>query len=247
MNNRILSVGLALLVSSVASADMLLVQTDVPWADYGGTNPATVMTNLSISYDQITQSAFAAQDLSGYSAILLQGSADEESAFNDGIVPNMSKVQSYVAGGGLVLIHYADRSSGTSPTIGPLGVQSVHALGETGNIAAGYETDSLFANVTDASLDNWGSTSHGYLTNLPAGADVLITDSANRSIYARYDIGLGQVWITTMTLEWKYADHDVLINEIDLAGQFVPVPVPGAVLLGMLGLSFAGVRLRKRV
>ena len=36
------------------------------------------------------------------------------------------------------------------------------------------------------------------------------------------------------------------INETLLWGQIVPVPVPGALLLGMLGLSVAGVKLRKR-
>lgn len=35
------------------------------------------------------------------------------------------------------------------------------------------------------------------------------------------------------------------INETLLWGQIVPVPVPGALLLGMLGLSVAGVKLRK--
>ena len=38
------------------------------------------------------------------------------------------------------------------------------------------------------------------------------------------------------------ADYQDLVVELDLAA---PVPVPGAVLLGMLGLSVAGVKLRK--
>jgi hypothetical protein len=107
----------------------------------------------------------------------------------------------------------------------------------------------LFTAVTDASLDGWNSTSHGYLTGLPGDADVLITNSSGEPIYVRYNMGLGQVWVTTMTLEWSGADPDVLKNKLALAGNVgqpvVPAPIPAAALLGMLGMGTTGLRLRR--
>jgi len=38
---------------------------------------------------------------------------------------------------------------------------------------------------------------------------------------------------------------DITLTQSALVGEFTPVPVPGAILLGILGLSAAGVKLRK--
>jgi len=58
----------------------------------------------------------------------------------------------------------------------------------------------------------------------------------------KYDVALtGSTWY----LQDFYGMDTNYIDEIQ-ALQFNPVPVPGAVLLGMLGLSVAGVKLRKR-
>ena len=249
-----------IIATGSANADMLLVQTDDTWWDEknpeSAINPSNVMTALSIQHDQISQSAFATQDLSGYKAILLQGSDGETGLFKEYIAPNMNMdiVETYVAGGGLALIHYADwyASEGDISDIGPLGVKRIfgtNSSSDIGNISTVFEFDPLFdkvTKVTDDSLDGWFYTSNGYLTDLPANSDVLIKNGLYEPIYARYTVGLGQVWITTMALEWGGGNEPgVLINEIALANQFVPVPVPAAVLLGMLGLGVAGMKLRK--
>ena len=41
------------------------------------------------------------------------------------------------------------------------------------------------------------------------------------------------------TSDWDYTDFVVMVESVN------PVPVPGAVLLGILGLSAAGIKLRR--
>ncbi len=240
-----LCTGLVLITASFALAGpSLLVQTSVPWGG-GGTSPATVMDNLAITYDQIPHSSFPAQSLAGYDFILLQGSDGEDEKYNQYVVPNMDKVSDYVNEGGLAIIHYADYVGGDY-TIAPSGVKRNYAPDDQGNIMPGFEDDPLFDNVTDASLDNWLYTSQGYLTDLPIDADVLITNSIGEPIYARYTVGSGQVWITTMPLEYIGADPDVLVNELGLADQYIIIPAPGAVLLAGIGAGLAGLLTKQK-
>ncbi len=64
-------------------------------------------------------------------------------------------------------------------------------------------------------------------------------ENNSHPLYARYQYGAGEVWITTMTLEWGNADHDLLFNEINLAAErCAPVPEPSTILL--LGLGLVG-------
>ncbi len=48
------------------------------------------------------------------------------------------------------------------------------------------------------------------------------------------------------TIHWTSTWDNADAAQVRLKVDFTPVPVPGAVLLGMLGLSVAGVKLRKR-
>jgi len=59
-------------------------------------------------------------------------------------------------------------------------------------------------------------------------------------------IGAGPL---SVTVDWNYASNVSLNHSESFANfelNYTPVPVPGAVLLGMLGLSVVGVKLRKR-
>ena len=51
---------------------------------------------------------------------------------------------------------------------------------------------------------------------------------------------------TSTTIHYTGTSNDADAAQVRLNVDFTPVPVPGAVLLGMLGLSVAGVKLRKR-
>jgi len=57
------------------------------------------------------------------------------------------------------------------------------------------------------------------------------------------DNGILKVEVTVDNWNSSYAD--VYLTKSELCGEFTPVPVPGAILLGILGLSVAGLKLRK--
>ena len=93
---------------------------------------------------------------------------------------------------------------------------------------------SLYAFGTDAYLGTWQTPQFGgaaepewYTLNIAAS-------NVGRVVF---DPGNSGVLPGSTSL-----DGGVVITDL----EFTPVPVPGAVLLGMLGLSVAGVKLRKR-
>ena len=224
----------------------LLVQSDDIWKYVDGiVQPYEALTNQGISYDRIRQEDVSSVSFSRYDFIYLVGSADETNAFVTNSIPIMNtKYADYVNQGGLLLIHFADPAyfspSSLLADIAPGGVGRINRFTNTGTIVPGKETDPIFNGVSDDDLDNWRATAHGYLIDLPANAEILVVNEDSNPIYARYKLGLGEVWVTTMPLEWAWADHDFLNNELKLAKErqannVVPEPASfGLLLTGML-------------
>jgi len=52
-------------------------------------------------------------------------------------------------------------------------------------------------------LDCWQHSSHGYLTNLPAGTTIILNES-NGPVFIEYRYGDGLVIATTTSIEWRY-------------------------------------------
>ena len=57
------------------------------------------------------------------------------------------------------------------------------------------------APLTVADFNSWGSTDHGWLTNFPAGSDVVLQNTDGAS-WLQYRLGRGEVIITTLTYGW---------------------------------------------
>ncbi len=232
--------------SCAAHATALLVQTKDIWTYNNNTlQPYNALSQAGVTYNKITHNQLSATNLSPYDFIFLLGSADDTMNFDNFV--DMNKIENYVQNGGLALIHYADWN-GNMTDIAPGGVDINGITSNSGDIVSGYETDPLFDGVTSDDLDGWSATAHGYLINLPQNANTLIVGDGNNPIYARYQYGKGEVWVTTMTMEWGMADHDLLLNELRLANKYSPnspVPEPTTVLLLGAGLiSLIGYRKR---
>ncbi len=229
-------ISLLVMGSTKVFATALLVETGDIWTYNANTyQPYEAMDDLGISYDKVKHVDFNSTDLNNYDFIYLEGSDGNTYSFDKYV--NMSKVSDFVSGGGLAIIHYADWR-GDRADVGPSGVNVGGYYSNIGNIVTGKEGDPLFENLSDSDLDNWGFTSHGYLKNLTSNSEVLITNNQNKPIYARYKVGNGEVWISTMTMEWGRANHNLMLNELKLADQYGGQPVPEPTTIFLMGIGF---------
>ena len=71
--------------------------------------------------------------------------------------------------------------------------------------------------IVEAGLDGWGSSTHGFLANLPPLAESLVANaSSGEPVLAEFRLGLGCVVATEQPLEWGWWHHDarLLENEV---------------------------------
>ncbi|RSN75596.1 hypothetical protein D6D85_05845, partial [Candidatus Methanodesulfokora washburnensis] len=87
-------------------------------------------------------------------------------------------------------------------------------------------THPIVKGLTDDILANWYYSAHGYFTNLPENARIIIVDHAGYPIYIEYKYGAGTVLATMMTIEWPFVAYwwglgepqqRLLRNEIEYA------------------------------
>ncbi len=89
-------------------------------------------------------------------------------------------------------------------------------------------------------------TGAGVVANLYSGVD----PRPNPNAFTSYSIDITSIIGAGGTFQLRFAEADNMgffnmgVDNVSVMAE--PVPVPGAVLLGMLGLSVAGVKLRKR-
>jgi len=59
--------------------------------------------------------------------------------------------------------------------------------------------------INNTQLDEWSWTSHGYFTNYPNNANIIIReDSGGRPAYLAFKYGIGAIVATSLTMEWAY-------------------------------------------
>ena len=202
------------------------------WSDFDlGTNPfPQAMTELGMSYTTATDAADFNTQLGAGSwdqaVLLIQGNGYTAGTF--------SNLQAYMAGGGKVI--YTDWTM--EATRG-----SWFGITYTGN----YNMQPV--TISDSFLQSGGVGSTVNLTNPGWGVWSMGMDLDGATSAATFDTN-GDVAIAFMgpsiingMLKDTFADAP---QGLQLAkNELLYVPVPGAVLLGLLGLSAAGIKLRK--
>ena len=115
---------------------------------------------------------------------------------------------------------------------------------------AGYSTTTLYNQYTDNMGRTYGFTFADYMTEIDAGRVVMVHIEGHSMFGYGYDnsgasdlIYVNDTWSATEhTMIWggSYSGADMRFVTV-----MTLVPVPGAVLLGMLGLGVVGIKLRK--
>lgn len=244
----------------------LLIEDSTPWPGSGISNEKTLQDLQALgklTYDKIGSSQLATTDLSTYTFVSY--ASDQSQSYYNNIAASLPSITSYVENGGLLIGHACiwGWNSGvwTAGNYLPGGVGvSIGAVNYPNNEVKIQDPsspiiDGPYGTVTDASLQSWNYSTHGYFTGLPAGADVVVTESVagvDQPIYVDYKLGSGEVRATMMTLEWNQggaaADRYIFRqNEYAYASQGANPTVPDAgSTIVLLGLSLPAIQVLRR-
>jgi 3D (Asp-Asp-Asp) domain-containing protein len=222
------------------SATALLIEDVVPWA-YD--SDALALSQLGISYDLTHSWNLQSVNLAEYKFIIL--ASDQPTSTYVNIANNIAQIDSYVSNGGVYVVHACDEGWSAGDWSGlqimPRGVTHVtgyytmyiHIIDQQSPVVAGLD---------DAYFAGWGYSAHGYFTNVPPDADVVMVTETylgsgvqdpNKPTYMVYSYGSGKVLATMQTIEWGWGGvynwvggfrKEFLLNEITYAQTLVAVP-----------------------
>jgi Secretion system C-terminal sorting domain len=164
-----------------------------------------------VTYDLITSSQIATTDFSDYTFVLVAG--NQNPTFNQNVLDNIGLLEEYVDGGGWLEFHMATNShtpammlwDGT--TYSQDDYQNENFMGPDGLDHPALE------GVAEPYPGS--STNHGYVTNFPLDAAVIVVTGSGNPTYIEYGYGAGNVVVTTMTMEYLWQNFN------DTSGQIL--------------------------
>jgi len=188
--------------------NVAIFQNSNPW---GNDKNQQVLIANGISYTIYNSSAMGAVDLSIYDKVII--ASVQNSAFYTALGANIGWFESYVAAGGILDIHIA--TYGDQPLI-PGGFRIVPRSSNAISIVDSHHPVVTTPHIiTDAELDDWNSSVHGYISVVPAGAhEILKVTDSNLPCAMELNFGLGRIFVTTQTVEWSNASYNYLENTI---------------------------------
>jgi len=183
----------------IVGAEVLLVKDVDPW-DYAANEQ--VLNNLGITYDIARSEDIAGIDLSQYKVVII--ASDQTQEFYDRMSRYVTKLENYVASGGILEAHACDHgwNGGEWSRLLPGRVGHVEYYDNYNYIEA--PDHPIVKGLTDDDFIGWNAVSHGYFTNLLPGTTVILTDSYGRPTFIEYPYGSGVVVASMETLEWAF-------------------------------------------
>jgi hypothetical protein len=205
------------------SAITLLIQDVVPW--HTNSN-ALALSDLGIPYDVIKSSDIGTTDLSKYKFVMY--ASDQPTSYYKNVSANIGAIEEFVDHGGFLIGHCCDQgwhggdwAAGLKILPGSAIIGHKNDYRQDINII--HPNDCVAQGLTDGQVSNWNLATHGYFTNLPAGATVVMVTGSDLPTHIAYNYGEGKVIATMQTVEWGYAirdQPDLLYNEIRCANLY---------------------------
>ncbi|MHC5000707.1 MAG: hypothetical protein ACYTE1_07830, partial [Planctomycetota bacterium] len=195
-----------------ASQDMLLFhqtphavsyvaifQEEDPW---GYAINQQVLTQNGIAYVIYDAASMGLVDLSAYDKVII--SSVQDPGFYLSLEANKLWFENYVEAGGLLDIHIA--TYGEQPVL-PGGFEiTVLPAEDISIVDTDHPIVTLPNAITEAELNGWNYSVHGYISTVPAGAqEILEITSTGLPCAMELNVGLGSIFVTTQTVEWDGA------------------------------------------
>lgn len=197
---------------AVDGADVLLIQTSLPWDSNADTE---VLTSLGYSYDIVDMSNIDTVNLFSYPVILIVN--DQVQAFYDQYSNQIADFEAYVSSGGVLVFFAAGAGWAGGQLTAPLpgGVTWVDGYDPTNHIED--NSHPIVTGVLSDGNPDWGGPltdgdlignycSHGYFDNIPVDAQIILaSDIWNEPTLMEYPLGSGKVIASTLTWEAYWA------------------------------------------
>nr|NIN11797.1 hypothetical protein [Gemmatimonadales bacterium]NIR00304.1 hypothetical protein [Gemmatimonadales bacterium] len=150
-------------VTSTPVATVLLVQDLLPWGSSANTD---ALTALGVSHVVINSADLAATDLSEVHVVMY--ASDQPTTYYQNIAAEIGKITDFVSAGGVLLAHACDRgwNRGTWDGLEILPGGAHHVSRADNALQIVQALHPVVAGLSDADLSGWGSSTHGYLTDL---------------------------------------------------------------------------------
>jgi len=195
-------------------ARVALFQDKEPW-EYRS-NKDILYTN-GIPFKVFTSSDMGNVDLSIYTKAIIS-SVQPGSLYNH-IETNRTWWENWISQGGVFELNGADYTADAwAGQVMPGGFTSFHQDNDTVNVVSSWHPIVRNPNyIPDTTLNDWNSSTHGYLVNLPTDAYEIIRDSiADAPAAAIFRYGQGGVIATMQTVEfaWDHGYSSILENLI---------------------------------
>jgi thermitase len=215
---------------NVRYLELALFENVDPW-DYPANEEA--LSLYGIAYAVFSSSDFGLVNLSSFSKVVI--ASDQDQAFYNAMDAYRWWFEDYVSSGGVLEIHAADSGWNGGEWVGtlPSGLGWTHYSSDCVTIVDPAHPAVTTPNlITDAELDWWGSSVHGYFSSYPADSEVVITeDFRGYPAYLKFDYGLGSIVASSQTLEWAYEHKYSRILENSLLYSPIRYPYDVAVNL----------------
>jgi len=192
-----------LLTVVVSNRILALCEDSYPW-NYPSNEE--VFNLYQVPYVTIGSSDFGSLDLSTFCKVVI--ASDQPQSFYNAIESYRWWFEDYVRSGGVLEIHAAAWGWHGGSWIGPLPGDLQYVSYWSNNVTIVDPSHPVITTpnlISDAELDGWWSSVHGYFQNYPYNSHIVIVeDYTGQPVYLEFDYGAGTIIASSQTLEWAY-------------------------------------------